>query len=360
METTRVLIVDDSIVFRRYLQEVLAQEPTFSVVATASDALDAAEKIISLKPDVITLDIEMPGMSGITFLRKLMQTNPMPVLMVSSYTEENSSSTIEALATGAVDFVLKPSSDGAQNKEGFEREIVQKLKTAAEGKISRLPVTTRGQREKSGTLLHSLYERPDQHLIAIGASTGGTRALYDVLKWLPLNTPGMVVVQHMPPNFTGPYAKRMDRLCLLSVKEAENMDDIRPGRVLIAPGGRHMKIEKTETGYRVCLVDRPPINFHRPSIDFLFQSVADTARNKAIGIILTGMGSDGAKGLLSMREQGAYTIAQNEETCVIFGMPRAAIKLGAVCEVVPIDDVSQTIIASLSGERPNGQGSHHR
>ncbi|MDD5450650.1 MAG: chemotaxis response regulator protein-glutamate methylesterase [Desulfovibrionales bacterium] len=346
MKKIKVLIVDDSALFRRFLCDLLAQDQTLSVVGTAADAHEAGDKAVSLRPDVLTLDVEMPGISGIDFLRKLMQTNPLPVVMVSSYTEENGLLTIEALEAGAVDFVLKPVNGGTRDKENFAGEVVQKVKTAALSRIKKTTGLDQIQKEE----IAFQYEKRHflRQLVAIGASTGGTRAVYEVLRVLPPDTPGIAIVQHMPLKFTRLFAQRMNELCPLSVKEAEDMDYIQPGHVLIAPGDRHMRIEGNESGHRIRLLDGPPVNFYRPSIDIFFQSVAEIAGNKAVGVILTGMGTDGAKGLLAMRRNGAYTIAQDKETSLIFGMPGAAIKLGATCEIAPIHRIPESILAGLS------------
>ncbi|MEW5949261.1 MAG: chemotaxis response regulator protein-glutamate methylesterase [Thermodesulfobacteriota bacterium] len=346
MKKIKVLIVDDSALFRRFLCDLLAQDQTLFVIGTAADAQEAGDKVASLRPDVLTLDVEMPGVSGIDFLRKLMQTNPLPVVMVSSYTEENGLLTIEALEAGAVDFVLKPVNGGTRDKENFAREVVQKIKTAALSRIRK--TASPDQVQKKETPLRYEQRPFSRQMVAIGASTGGTRAVYEVLRVLPPSTPGIAVVQHMPPKFTPLFARRMNELCLMSVKEAEDMDYIQPGHVLIAPGDRHMRIEVNESGYHVRLLDGPPVNFYRPSIDIFFQSVSETVGNKAVGVILTGMGTDGAKGLLAMRKNGAYTIAQDKETSLIFGMPGAAIKLNAPCEIVPIHRIPESILAGLS------------
>lgn len=346
MKKIKVLIVDDSALFRRFLYDLLTQDQRLFVVGTAADAHEAGDKVASLRPDVLTLDIEMPEISGIDFLRKLMRINPLPVVMVSSYTEENGLLAIEALAAGAVDFVLKPVNGGPRNNENFAREVVQKIKTAA---LSRIKKTT-GLDQIQKKELSLQYEQRSfpRQMVAIGASTGGTRAIYEVLRVLPPDIPGIAVVQHMPPKFGCLFARRMNELCPMSVKVAEDMDCIQPGQVLIAPGDRHMQIESNESGYHIRLLDGPPVNFYRPSIDIFFQSVAETVGNKAVGVMLTGMGSDGAKGLLAMRKNGAYTIAQDKETSLIFGMPGAAIKLGAAYEVVPIHKMPESILTGLS------------
>ncbi|MFH1148199.1 MAG: chemotaxis response regulator protein-glutamate methylesterase [Pseudomonadota bacterium] len=352
MNKIRILIVDDSAVFRHFLEGVLEKEPAFSVVGSASDALEAAERIAGLKPDVITLDVEMPGMNGIAFLRKLMQNNPLPVVMVSSFTEENGALTIEALANGAVDFVLKPFSDGSQDRSEFATEIIGKIKIASHGRIVRHPAVNRVKWAKADPIPGS--SKLTRNLIAVGASTGGTGAVCEILRALPPGIPPTVIVQHMPGVFTGLYARRLDELCHFSVKQADDMEELRPGNVYIAPGDRHLIVESHRSGWRIRLIDSPPINYHKPCIDLFFESVADTLRANALGIILTGMGNDGAKGLLAMRQRGAFTIAQDESTSLIFGMPRAAIKLNASCEVVPIDRIPGRIMACLSGEGSDG------
>lgn len=352
MNETKILIVDDSALFRHFLESILKKEPSFSVVGNASDALEAAERIARLKPDVITLDVEMPGMNGIAFLKKLMQNNPLPVVMVSSYTEENGALTIEALANGAVDFVLKPFNDKPSDRSEFARDIVGKIKIASQGRIVRQPAMNRVQWKRSDAIPES--GKLTRNLIAMGASTGGTRAVCEILCALPFETPPIVVVQHMPAVFTGLYARRLDELCHFPVKQADDKEELHPGHVYIAPGDKHLIVESHRPGCRIRLIDSLPINFHKPSIDLFFQSVADTLRARALGIILTGMGNDGAKGLLAMREKGAFTIAQDESTSLIFGMPRAAIKLNASCEVIPIDKIPERIAVYLSGEGSDG------
>ncbi len=344
MNKIKVLIVDDSALFRQFLYELLTHDQTLSVVGTAADASEAAERISILRPDVVTLDVEMPKTSGITFLRKLMQTNPIPVIMVSSYTEENGRLTIEALAAGAIDFVLKPVGGKTEDMEGFAKEIVQKVKTAALSSVSLHQIQTRGKS------LH--YEQPafGRKIVAMGASTGGTRAVHQILQRLPANTPGIAIVQHMPAKFTRLFAQRMNELCPMCVKEAEDRDYLQTGQVLVAPGGRHMKLEATRSGFRIRLADGTPVNFHKPSIDVFFLSVAESVHKEAVGVILTGMGTDGANGLLAMRKNGAYTIAQDKKTSLIFGMPKEAIRLGAACEVAPIDKIPECILKGLSEE----------
>lgn len=352
MNKTKILIVDDSALFRHFLESILKEDPSFSVVGSASDALEAAERIARLKPDVITLDVEMPGMNGIAFLKKLMQNNPLPVVMVSSYTEENGALTIEALANGAVDFVLKPYNDKPADRSEFARDIIGKIKIASQGRIVRQPAVNRVQWKRSDAIPKS--GKLTRNLIAMGASTGGTRAVCEIICSLPFETPPIVVVQHMPAVFTGLYARRLDELCHFPVKQADDKEELLPGHVYVAPGDKHLVVESHGTRSRICLIDSPPINFHKPSIDLFFQSVADTLRARALGIILTGMGNDGAKGLLAMRQKGAFTIAQDESTSLIFGMPRAAIKLNASCEVIPIDKISERIALYLSGEGSDG------
>ena len=322
MRRIRVLIVEDSLVFRELMVSVLKKDPVIDVVAVASDPFDARDKIIEYQPDVMTLDIELPRMNGIEFLRKLMPQYPLPVVMVSSLSDK----VFDAMQAGAVDFVVKPSvQDREQLRKFVERELPVKIKVASTAKISRIKKHTISNR------VQDVITSNRNMVIAIGASTGGTEAIATVIKEFGPDIPGTVIVQHMPPGFTEMYAKRLDDQCRVHVKEAKNGDMVIPGQVLIAPGGdSHMRLIKVGHNYQVEIKKGSKVNGHRPSVDVLFESVAKAAKENALGIILTGMGGDGARGLLEMRQAGAKTIGQDESTCVVYGMPKVAYDLGAV------------------------------
>ncbi|PHM16951.1 MAG: chemotaxis response regulator protein-glutamate methylesterase [Sulfuricurvum sp. PD_MW2] len=337
----RVLIVDDSATARAVLREILESDPSIEVVATASDAFVARDKIVELKPDVICLDVEMPRMDGITFLKRLMHYMPLPVIMVSSLTQSGAKTTLEALEAGAVDFVGKPHSHIYDGKDEMREELLTKIKLASKAKVRQHIL--QDMRQANAT---SLAETTNK-ILAIGASTGGTEALKDVLIGLPRNAPGTVIVQHMPANFTGPFAERLNSLCAMEVREARNGDSITPGVVLIAPGDYHMVVRRSGARYYVEIGSGEKISGHRPSADVLLNSVAKIAGANAIGVILTGMGADGARGLLAMRNAGAKTIGQNEESCVVYGMPKVAYDIGAVEKQLPLDQIAQGILASI-------------
>jgi two-component system chemotaxis response regulator CheB len=339
----KVLIVDDSALMRQILAEILNHAPEITVVGTAPDPLIAWDKIRKLQPDVLTLDVDMPRMDGLTFLEKLMRARPMPVVMVSSLTEKGCQTTMRALELGAIDFVAKPKVDVASGTVELAREIVEKVKTAARAKV-------RGLRRSPPPA--PTGARPAQHLlqtthkvVCIGASTGGTEALYDVLTELPGDIPGIAIVQHMPAGFTRSFAERLDKACQIRVKEAQDGDRILQGHALLAPGGLHMAVKRVGASHIVRVGPGQPVNRHCPSVDILFRSAARHLGDNAIGVILTGMGNDGAAGLLAMRQAGARTVAEDESTCVVFGMPREAIALGAAEEVVPLTDVAGRILA---------------
>ena len=322
MRQIRVLGVEDSLVFRDLLVQALNADPAITVVATAGDAYEARDAIIEYRPDVMTLDLELPKMSGIEFLRKLMPQYPLPVVVISSLSDK----VFDALNAGAVDFAAKPSGAGRAQLEAFVRnELPVKIKIASVAKVSdwkKKPVALPGA---------SLGRDSSDRIIAIGASTGGTEAIAEVISGFGTDIPGVVIVQHMPPGFTSMYANRLNNQCRVQVKEAKSGDMILPGQVLIAPGGNaHMHVIKGNNGYQVVIRQGEKVNGHCPSVDVLFQSVAEVVRNNAIGIILTGMGGDGAKGLLAMRNAGARTIGQDPSTCVVYGMPKVAYELGAV------------------------------
>ena len=340
MRTIKVLIVEDSLVFRELLVQCLIKDPTIQVVATAKDPFEARDAILKYKPDVMTLDVELPRMNGIEFLRKLMPQYPLPVVVISALSDK----VFDAMTAGAVDFVAKPAISNRMQLEDFvKNELLVKLKIASTAKISNIKRKILAQEPQS------LNENRNHLIIAIGASTGGTEAIFDVAKGFGPDIPGVVVVQHMPPGFTAMYAKRLDDQCRIRVKEAETGDRVLPGRMLIAPGGdRHMRLVKVNDSYQVECKAGPKVNGHCPSVDVLFESVAKTAKNDAIGIILTGMGGDGAKGLLAMRKAGARTIGQDESTCVVYGMPKVAYDLGAVERQEKLSDIAGRTYAFLN------------
>ncbi len=340
MRQIKVLVVEDSLVFRELLVANLNKDPAIKVVATATDPYEARDKIIRFKPDVMTLDIELPKMSGLEFLRKLMPQYPMPVIVLSALSEK----VFDAMQAGAVDFVAKPVATNQKELEAFlVNELPVKIKVASTAKISRIKQSAHVVESKSA-------KKGDKDvIIAIGASTGGTEAIASVVKEFPADVPGTVIVQHMPAGFTEMYAKRLDNQCKCRVKEAENGDMVEQGLVLLAPGGdRQMSLVKVGENYQVSLKKAPKVNGHCPSVDVLFDSVAKNVGRKAIGIILTGMGGDGAKGLKAMREAGAKTIGQDEESCVVYGMPKVAYDIGAVQYQEKLGDIAKKTYSLLN------------
>ncbi|MBU0681161.1 MAG: chemotaxis response regulator protein-glutamate methylesterase [Proteobacteria bacterium] len=343
MSKIRVLIVDDSAVVRKVFKEELAKEPDIEVVGAAPDPYVAREQIVALKPDVITLDIEMPRMDGITFLRKLMKHFPLPVIIVSSLTQAGSAIAMEAMDIGAVEVLAKPGEAYSVGEMG--EQLAEKIRAAARVDVTKLRAKTSTMpavKVSSRALTASTNK-----IIAIGASTGGTEALKDVLTRLPVTIPGIVIVQHMPANFTKSFADRLDSLCAFRVKEAEDGDTVTPGLALLAPGNFHMVMRRSGARYYVNVKTGPLVCHQRPAVDVLFNSVAAFVGNNAIGVILTGMGKDGAQGLLKMKEAGAKTIAQDEKSCVVFGMPKEAIAYGGVDQIKPLDHISQAIVDLL-------------
>jgi len=337
MKKIRVLVIDDSALMREVLTEILSQDPGIEVVGAASDPYIAREKIMRLAPDVLTLDVEMPRMDGLSFLEKLMRAHPMPVLMVSSLTEKNCDITVRALELGAVDYVSKPRLNVRSGTLEQADEIIAKVKIAGQARVARHSSAARPANvPDAGRKAERISFRTTDRMIAIGASTGGTEALAQLLTQMPADSPGIVIVQHMPAGFTRSFAQRLDSLCRVRVKEAEDRDRVLAGHVLVAPGNLHTELVRSGTEARVRVFTAEPVNRHRPSVDVLFQSCAQTLGSNAVGILLTGMGADGARGLLAMRQAGARTIAQDESTCVVFGMPREAIALGAAEKVLPL------------------------
>jgi two-component system chemotaxis response regulator CheB len=350
---TRVLIVDDSALVRELLRQLLSSEPSIEVVGAAPDPLRARAMIDALRPDVITLDVEMPRMDGLTFLEQLMREKPTPVLMVSSLTDRGAEVTLRALELGAFDFVSKPKIDVQRGLVELQRELVTKVlaaaktrpRAAASATVRRAPTATSPAIASDASLRAHPLARRTHVAIAIGASTGGTEALREVLEPLPADTPGVVVVQHMPENFTRAFAERLDRACAMRVREARDGDRVLPGHVLIAPGSRaHLEVLASGAQLVVRLTDAPPVSHHRPSVDVMFRSVAGALGKNAVGVLLTGMGADGARGLLAMRRAGAHTLAQDEATSVVYGMPREAVALGAVDQQLPLHEIAEAIV----------------
>jgi two-component system chemotaxis response regulator CheB len=340
----RVLIVDDSAIVRKLLGEALASEPDLEVVGTAPDPYIARDKIQSLRPDVLTLDIEMPRMDGLTFLKKLMRFHPLPVVVISSLAQASSKTAIEALQCGAVEVLGKPG--GPYSVGELRRELPHKIRSAAAARVARAPSEPAPTPKQP---LPAPVQAPDPSaLIAIGASTGGTEAIREVLTRLPEACPGIVVVQHIPAVFSTAFANRLNDLCRIRVKEAADGDAVVPGQALIAPGNFHMTLRKRGNQYRVAVQDGERVCYQRPSVDVLFDSVAQAAGPDAIGVILTGMGADGAQGLLRMKRTGARTVAQDEASCVVFGMPREAIRLGAVDHILPLAQIAGEVMALSS------------
>lgn len=351
MSTIRVLIVDDSLIVRQVLRRELGNFSDIEIVGSAPDPYIARDMIVRLKPDVVTLDLEMPRMDGITFLRKLMRSYPIPVIVVSGLTASGCTLTMEALELGALDVIGKPSFS-PENEEGlkeFAQQLYDKIRGAALARIGAAHDSIRKRR--ASPAISRLAASPETlrgRIIAIGASTGGTDAIREVLREMPLNCPPIVIVQHMPENFTAAFARRLDSACEIEVLESKTGMEARPGRAIIANGGLHLILRQKSTGnYVVENREGPPVCRHRPSVEVLFNSVAKAAGDKAVGVMMTGMGADGATGMLNMRQAGAHTIAQDEESCVVFGMPKEAIKLNAVEKVVSLDKIVQTVFSFL-------------
>jgi len=339
----KVLVIDDSAIVRKIFAEELSKEPDIKVVGTAPDPYIAREKILQLKPDVLTLDIEMPRMDGLTFLRKLMKYLPMPVIIVSSLTLSGSKMALDSIEAGAIDVVAKPG--GSYSVGDMSRQLVEKIRAASRAR----PVKRVGDVRKVQPMAvrdRSLSQTTNK-VVAVGASTGGTEALKEVLTRMPVNSPGIMVVQHMPAGFTTAFALRLDKLSKINVREARDNDSVLPGTCLIAPGNYHMLLRRSGARYYVQVKTGPLVHHQRPAVDVLFKSTARYAGANAIGVIMTGMGADGAEGLLKMKQTGARTIAQDENTSVIFGMPKEAIKRGAADQVVPLYNIPEAILGSI-------------
>jgi len=333
----RVLIVDDSALIRELLTKMLSSDPQIEVVGSAPDPLIAREKIKRLNPDVVTLDIEMPRLDGLEFLRRIMTLRPMPVVMVSSLTQRGADATLRALEIGAVDFVAKPTCDLQEGLEAMQAEIVAKVKAAAAAKVARRNVTdVSAMKPLAGGPGYSSTEK----IVALGASTGGVEALTHILRSMPADSPALLVTQHMPEHFTASFANRLDGLCAIAVAEARHGARVVPGHAYIAPGDRHLELGRSGATYTCVVRGTEPVSGHCPSVDVLFRSVASAAGGNAVGVILTGMGRDGADGLLAMRSAGAHTVGQDEASCIVYGMPRAAFERGAVETQLPLERIA--------------------
>ncbi len=352
--TIKVLIVDDSALVRQLLTEMISADPQFEVVGTAGDPLIAREKIKQLQPDVLTLDVEMPRMDGLTFLENLMRLHPLPVLMVSSLTERGAEVTLQALELGAVDFVTKPKIDVHAGLSAYADSLLAKLRTVAQARVGRAAVGAAGRLPAAAPPRRQPY-RTTEKIIAIGASTGGTEAIKLVLAQMPADAPAIVITQHIPAAFSAPFAARMDRHSAMKVCEASDRQQIVPGHAYIAPGDRHLEVARDGARYICRLSSAPEQCGHRPSVDVLFRSVAGQVGCNAVGALLTGMGSDGARGLLEMRQRGAATVVQDEASSVVWGMPGAAVKLGAADRCQPIEYIARELLDLCFAERPAGQ-----
>ena len=350
MGKIKVLIVDDSAVVRQTLASIINSDPNLEVMGTASDPFVAAQKIAEEKPDVITLDIEMPRMDGLTFLHKIMSQHPIPIIIISSLAEQGSESALRALELGAVDIIQKPRLGTKQFIEESRITICDSIKAAAKARLKLVPSSLLTPQPKltadaviAKVQSKAMIQTTDK-VVVVGASTGGTEALKVFLEAMPMDAPGIVIVQHMPEKFTAAFANRLDQTCKVTIKEAEDNDTVIRGRALIAPGNRHLLLKRSGARYYVEIKDGPLVSRHRPSVDVLFRSAAQYAGKNAIGVILTGLGDDGARGMLEMKEAGAYNIAQDEETCVVFGMPKEAIKRGGVHKVLPLHKIAAEVL----------------
>lgn len=354
----KVLVIDDSALMRHVLSEILSSDSDIDVIGVASDPYDAREKIKRLNPDVLTLDVEMPKMDGLQFLKNLMRLRPMPVVMVSSLTQRNAAVTLEALALGAVDFVSKPEIDIASKLKEYASEIIEKVKVARLATVTQLvdDGAILGRNHSTSILsvakTSNLHFKTTDQIIAIGASTGGTEAIREVLERLPVDTPGTVIVQHIPGMFSGPFAERMNKCSAMTVCEAQDGLRVLHGHAYIAPGDSHLSLRRDGARYYCVLSDHDPVNRHRPSVDVLFHSVAQYVGKNAVGVILTGMGKDGAAGLKAMREAGANTVVQDEASSVVWGMPGAAVALNAADEVLSLTKIPNKIMSLYQEKRP--------
>lgn len=347
-----VLIVDDSAVVRQVLTEMLSADRDIEVMGAAPDPIFAMKKMEARWPDVIVLDIEMPRMDGLTFLRKIMSERPTPVVICSTLTQKGAETTMQAMSAGAVSIITKPRAGLKGFLQDSANDVATAVKAAAKARMSKVSASASAVSAPVATAhvapVRASMLKTTQQLVAIGTSTGGTQALEVVLRALPAMCPGIVIVQHMPEKFTDMFAQRLNGLCKIQVREAKDRDRVLPGQALIAPGGRHMKIERSGAHYITRVFDGPPVNRHKPSVDVLFRSVADQAGKNAVGFILTGMGGDGARGLKAMHEAGAHTIAQDEKSSIVFGMPKEAIALGAASKVIGLGEVAHEIMDSAT------------
>ena len=357
----KVMIVDDSAVVRQTLTSLLEQEADIDVVATAADPLIAENKIAKNRPDVLMLDIEMPRMDGLTFLRQIMADDPIPVVICSTLTEKGSETSLQALQSGAVEIITKPRLGARQFFEESRMRISDAIRAASQARMRKLPQRTREVAPKltADAVLSNKVAKPDamrttDTVVMVGASTGGTEALRLFLEALPYDSPGIVIVQHMPEEFTAAFARRLNTTCKVTVEEARNGDSVIPGRALIAPGNHHVLLKRSGARYYVEVKDGPLVCRHRPSVDVLFRSASRYAGKNAIGVIMTGMGDDGARGMLEMKQQGAFNIAQDEATCIVFGMPREAIKLEAVDRTLPLERIAQEVLQRAHTHARNG------
>ena len=337
----RVLVVVDSALIRSMLSEIIRQAPELELVGAAQDAFVAKEMVVQLKPDVITLDIEMPKVDGLTFLDRLMKARPTPVLMISTLTEKGADATIRSLEIGAIDFIPKPKIDVVRGIEQYQREIVEKIKLAAETTPNKRAVSRVPQKAIP------IAYKGTEIIVGIGASTGGTEAIKEVLRGLSPAFPATVITQHMPPNFTKSFAKRLDATCAVSVKEAVNEERLLPGNVYIAPGDKHLEVKRSGADYRIKLIDGPLVSGHKPSVDVMFESLANVVGSNCVAAILTGMGKDGAKGMLALKQANAMTLAQDEESCVVYGMPKAAYEMGGVNQVVSLANMTASLTSAI-------------
>lgn len=340
----RVLVIDDSAVVRKVLTDELSKHPDIEVVGSAIDPYVARDKILQLEPDVLTLDVEMPRMDGLTFLEKLMSQIPMPVVVLSSLTPKNSETAMRALRLGAVEVISKP---GSRFSTPDSKYLADVIRAAARAKVGRPAAESSRQTDEAPVSAAWPMFETTHKVLAIGASTGGTNTIESIVRAMPPTTPGTLIVQHMPKDFTRIFAERLNSVCALTVREARNGEPVVPGLVLVAPGDHHMVLERSGAQYMVRIKEGPKVYYQRPSVDVLFYSVAKTAGRNAVGVILTGMGGDGARGLLAMREAGARTIAQDESTCVVFGMPKEAIRVGAAEKILPLDQIPRAILHLL-------------
>ncbi|MDH5709230.1 MAG: chemotaxis response regulator protein-glutamate methylesterase [Hylemonella sp.] len=350
MMKTKVIVVDDSALVRSLLAEIINRQKDMECIGTANDPLVAREMIRELNPDVLTLDVEMPRMDGIDFLGRLMRLRPMPVVMISTLTEHGAEVTMRALELGAVDFVAKPRLGVAEGIRDLSDQIVEKIRIAASAHVKRIgsqPPPSQGGETAAAVPAQPLGRVSTEKVICIGASTGGTEAIREVLVNLPADSPGVVITQHMPAGFTTSFAARLNNLCRITVKEAANGERILPGHAYIAPGGRHLRIDRSGANYVAVIDDGEPVNRHKPSVEVLFHSCARVVGPNAVGIMLTGMGGDGAKAMREMKDAGSYNYVQDESSCVVFGMPREAIQHGAADEVLPLTAIAPALLARL-------------